>query len=85
MISHFILAQAAADNAAATFLGLGILGLVLAIIATLFWLAMLIHALTNAALSATERIVWALIIFFLPVIGGLVYLFVGRKAGVKIG
>jgi len=45
----------------------------------LFWLWMLIDALTNASLDPTMKIVWALVIFFLPFIGALAYLFVGRK------
>lgn len=78
MIALTIFAQAS-DNAAGAFLGLGMFGLLLALIATLFWLWMLFDAFTNSALDPTMRLVWAAVIFFLPVIGALAYLFVGRK------
>jgi hypothetical protein len=73
------LAQAAPDNAAGVFFGLGAFALILAIVGGLFWLWMLIDALTNSRLDSTMRIVWAAVIFFFPLIGALVYLFVGRK------
>lgn len=74
-----ILAQATDSNAPAVFFGLGAFGLILALIATVFWIWMLVDALTNRSLDPTMKIVWALVIFFFPVIGGLIYLFVGRK------
>ena len=56
----------------------GLFGLLLAIIGGLislalfiFWVVMLIHALTNRGLQGV-----------LPVIGSLIYFFVGRKQGV---
>jgi hypothetical protein len=81
MNTQFLLAQAA-DNAAATFFGLGIFGLLLAGLASLFWIWMLIDALTNASLDPGMKILWAVIIFFLPFLGALAYLFVGRKSRV---
>ena len=74
-----ILAQAAPDNATGLFFGLGAFALVLAIVVGIFWLWMLIDALTNDRLDSTMRIVWAAVIFFFPFIGALVYLFVGRR------
>jgi uncharacterized RDD family membrane protein YckC len=75
-----LLAQAVADNGGAgIFLGLGAFGLILALVLGLFWLWMLIDALTNASLDPTMKIVWALVIFFLPFIGAVAYFFVGRK------
>ena len=43
-----------------------------------FWLWMLIHAITNKGLTDTERIVWVLVIIFVHFIGALIYFFVGR-------
>jgi uncharacterized membrane protein YhaH (DUF805 family) len=67
----------------------GLFGLLLAIIGGLislalfiFWVAMLIHALTNRGLQGVEKLVWVVVIIFLPVIGSLIYFFVGRKPGV---
>ena len=78
MMISIVLAQAA-DNAAGVFFGLGIFGLILAILATLFWIWMLIDALTNAALDPAMKLIWTAVIFFLPFLGALAYLFVGRK------
>ena len=47
----------------------------------LFWLWMLIHAITNKGLADAERIVWVLVIIFLPFIGSLIYFFIGRPKG----
>ena len=47
-----------------------------------FWLWMLIHAITNKGLVGTEKIVWVLVVILLPCIGSLIYFFIGRpKAG----
>ena len=43
-----------------------------------FWLWMLIHAITNKGIAATEKIVWVLVVIFLPFLGSLIYFFVGR-------
>jgi len=77
---NFLIAQAATDNGpAGFFFGLGAIGLVVALLLGLFWLWMLFDALTNAGLEPTMKIVWALVIFFLPFLGALAYFFMGRK------
>ena len=43
-----------------------------------FWLWMLIHAITNKGVRDTEKIVWVIVIIFLPFLGSLIYFFVGR-------
>jgi len=68
-----------ADNAAGAFLGLGTFALILALITSVFWIWMLIDALTNTALDTTMKIVWACVIFFLHILGALIYFFVARK------
>ena len=73
-----ILAQTT-DTAPTIFFGLGAFGLIVALLVGAFWLWMLIDALTNRALDSTMKIVWALVIFFFPFLGALIYLFVGRK------
>ncbi len=78
MMNPFFLAQAV-DNPAGVFFGLGIFGLILAVLVGLFWLWMLVDALTNSTLEPVTRIIWAAAIFFLPFVGALAYLFVGRK------
>ncbi len=63
--------------------GMGLLGMVgvlsaLAGLATfVFWLWMLIHAITNKGLVGTEKIVWVLVVILLPCVGSLIYLFLG--------
>jgi hypothetical protein len=46
-----------------------------------FWLWMLIHAITNKGLQDAEKIVWVLVIIFLPFIGSIIYFFIGRPKG----
>ena len=52
----------------------GIFGLVFAAAVFIFWLWMLIDCIKNEK-DGTQRIIWALIVFFLPCIGSLVYFF----------
>lgn len=66
----------------------GLFGLLIAIVGGIislalfiFWVVMLIHALTNRALQGIEKLIWVVVIIFLPVIGSLIYFFVGRKQG----
>ena len=74
----FLLADNAGE-ASQVFFGFGMVGLVIALILSLFWLWMLIDALTSPSLESTMKIVWALVIFFLPFLGALAYFFIGRK------
>ena len=46
-----------------------------------FWIWMLVHAITNKGLSDGEKIAWVLAIIFLPVIGCILYFFIGRPKG----
>ena len=79
----------AQDNAAGQVFGgavaLVIVFWVIGIAATIFWLWMLIDALTNEP-TTNDKILWFLVIFFLHFIGALVYFFVrrsGRSAVVR--
>jgi hypothetical protein len=63
----------------------GIIGLLLALflgglglLACIFWIWMLIHAITNRGLDSVEKLIWVLVILFLHFLGGLIYFFVGR-------
>jgi uncharacterized RDD family membrane protein YckC len=78
MNTYILLAQAS-DNAAGVFFGFGAVGLAIALVLGLFWLWMLIDALTNPALEPPMKIIWALLIFFLPFLGALAYFFMARK------
>ena len=59
------------------FLIAGVLGLA----CFAFWLWMLIHAITNKGLSDGERIVWVLVIIFLPFLGSVLYFFIWLPKG----
>jgi phospholipase D-like protein len=51
-----------------------------------FWIWMLIDAITNRGISDGEKIAWVLVIIFLHALGGLIYLIVGhpKRAGAVI-
>ena len=53
----------------------------LALAAFVFWIWMLIHAITNRGLTDGEKIAWVLIIIFLHFLGAVIYFFVGRPKG----
>lgn len=64
----------------------GIIGLFLLLCAAIFtilvfifWILMLVNAITNSRLNGTEKIVWVLVIIFLHFVGALIYFLVGRK------
>ena len=42
------------------------------------WIWMLIDCLTNNGIQGPEKVAWVLVIIFLPFLGSLIYLFVGR-------
>ena len=49
-------------------------GLIIGALVFIFWLWMLIDCIKNET-DSTQRIIWALIVFFLPCVGSLVYFF----------
>jgi hypothetical protein len=70
-------------DAANTFFGLGVVGLCVALALLLFSVWMLVDALTNASLSSTMRVVWAVVIFFAPFLGAVAYFIVARNPVAK--
>jgi len=52
-----------------------------ALAAFVFWIWMLIHAVTNKGIGDGEKIAWVLVIFCLHFIGALIYFFIGRPKG----
>jgi hypothetical protein len=85
-----LLAQEDNGAGAATLVGgfflLWVVMLVLVIAANVFWLWMLIDALTSIR-DTNEKILWVLVIALLHFIGAVVYFFVrkGRGAGATAG
>ncbi|GCE10942.1 PLD nuclease N-terminal domain-containing protein [Tengunoibacter tsumagoiensis] len=59
-----------------TLLSIVIGGIALAAMA--FWVWMLIDCAQNKRITENERIMWLLIIFFVHIVGALIYFFVGR-------
>ena len=56
-----------------------LMALVIGMFLCVFWVWMLVDAITNSGLSDGEKIGWVLAIIFLPVIGPLLYFFIGRS------
>ena len=62
-------------------LGLGVFGIILAIVAAALWVWSLVHAIRNPALDDMMRIVWVLVIIFAPLVGMIVYALMAPKPG----
>lgn len=52
---------------------------IIGLICFVFWIWMLIDAIQNQSLVGNQRIVWVLVIIFVPCIGPLLYYFIGRS------
>jgi sterol desaturase/sphingolipid hydroxylase (fatty acid hydroxylase superfamily) len=57
--------------------------LVLAIATSIFWIWMLIDALTNEP-TTEQKLLWFLVIFFLHFLGALIYFFVRRSSRAQV-
>ena len=62
--------------------GVWLFFVVLAILASVFWIWMLISALVNEPTS-NDKILWFLVIFFLHFIGALIYFFVRNRGAAR--
>ena len=58
---------------------IGLTGLALTLLVFAFWAWALIDAINSPRLSGAERIVWASVIIFLPLLGAAIYSFAGRR------
>ncbi len=76
----WMLLQSDGGGAGGVFAGLGIGFIIIALLLSIFWIWMLIDCLTSS-LPPTEKLVWALVIFFLHMLGALLYFFIGRPRG----
>jgi len=52
--------------------------MLLSLAGTLFWLWMLIDCLMNESSQGNDKLIWVLVILFIPVIGSLIYFFLQR-------
>ena len=57
----------------------GVFGLIIWALVFIFWLWMLIDCIRKET-DGTQRLIWALVIFFLPCIGSLIYFFARKMA-----
>ena len=57
------------------------MGFIIGLLATIFWIWMLIHAITNKGISGGEKVAWVLVIIFVPFIGSIIYFFLGKPKG----
>ena len=57
---------------------LGLVMLAVVILLSIFWLWMLVDALTSS-LPPVEKLIWVLVIFFLHFLGALLYFFIARN------
>ena len=55
-----------------------LVGLLFGLAYVVFWLWMLVHAITNKGLPDGEKILWVLVLIFLHVLGPILYFFIGR-------
>ena len=61
------------------FLISGAVGGLVGLLTFIFWVWMLIDAIKNPRLDGSQRVIWVLVVFFIPCLGSLIYYFVGRK------
>lgn len=59
--------------------GTGLIGGLVGLLYFVFWVWMLIHAITNASLSSNEKILWVLVVILLPCIGSILYFFMVKS------
>jgi len=59
--------------------GFAVIVAILAILATIFWIWMLIDCLQNPRLQGAEKVIWIVVILFLHLLGALIYYFVGKQ------
>lgn len=65
-------------------LGFLMIGGLIGLITTIFWIWMIIDCVGNAALTGTAKIVWLLVVIFLHFIGALLYFFLARGNRTRI-
>ena len=59
--------------------GFGLIGFLFAVLGFVFWIWMLVSAITNPRIGGGEKIAWVLVIIFLNFLGALIYCLVGKS------
>ena len=57
----------------------GLIGGLIGVLLSIFWIWMLIEAIMNPSLNGTEKLIWVVVILFLHFVGALIYFFVARS------
>lgn len=59
---------------------LGLMGwMVISILVLALWLTALVSVLRNDFRDSTEKLIWVLVILFLPLLGSILYFAIGRS------
>ncbi len=66
-------------------LGFFLIGGIIGLITTIFWLWMIVDCILNTALAGTQKIIWLLVVIFLHFIGALLYFFLARGSRTGAG
>ena len=77
-----LLAQQSGNGPAIFAGGFFLIFMLIALLASIFWIWMLIDCLTSS-LPSTEKLIWALVIIFLHMLGALLYFFIARKGATR--
>lgn len=59
-------------------LGIFLISGIIGLLTTIFWIWMIIDCIGNRSLTGTAKIVWLLVVIFLPLVGSLLYFLLGR-------
>ncbi len=71
------------DSLNISFLILALIGVVIGLIAMIYWIRVLIDCATNEASSGNDKIVWLVIIFFSGLMGALLYVLVRKPKRIE--
>ena len=55
---------------------------IVSILCLILWIWALVDCLTNASLQGTDKLIWVIVIVFLPLLGAVLYLVIARKRSV---
>ncbi|HTQ40802.1 MAG TPA: PLD nuclease N-terminal domain-containing protein [Pirellulales bacterium] len=63
-------------------LAFGGFGGLLGLLCLILWIVALVDCLKNSRLQGTEKLIWVLVIIFLPLLGSLLYFIIGKGQSV---
>jgi membrane protein DedA with SNARE-associated domain len=66
------------------FLPLPAVGVLISLAVTIFWLWMLTDCASNESSEGNDKLIWILIILFVPLFGSVIYYLVRRPQRIKV-